>query len=235
MVPLYHHYTSTTGIATEIYELKDFIILGTQKWIDNYANYAMNTISWWQRPHWKNTVKKYLNVIRILTKFAEPENVKSFLQDAMNYFDEVPRRRAFNLLFKDVYIGCLLSRQNEEKYTLTGEWDTSKSKKFEDKYRHRFHYYLAVRIRKRRIPLKGHPNIKVLAYEARINKMCPFGQCIHLMAGIDDDGNIVYKKPIHLIAGILPNEEFTNEFYAYRIYDGILKSVNRWKPRRKKE
>jgi len=162
------HGADYPNIKLDVIDLKDFIITQLINWSRSFLIDGMTTLMYIRRrPYWKKKVAKNLATTKFILGLAKPSAIDYILEKTIEHFDKNSRHRAFNILLENCYIGSVLS-PNEKK--------TIK----------RYHYYLAIRIYKRRFNReKGYG--KVLAFVARVEKMCPMGQIIHIRIGENDN------------------------------------------------
>lgn len=113
-----------------------------------------------QRPYWKRGVIKDLKTIAYLNNLIRDNKIENIIVDAILHFKEVRKARAYNVLFRKVYLGYLRSNSKKKKYK-------------------HFYYYLAIRIRKVKLLKRGKK--PRLGYLIQVTKMCPFGQYYHNM------------------------------------------------------
>lgn len=170
-------YRRIAKVEFEVMDLKGYFIKRLIECAEYYIGYAYNTTKYNRSPHWINRTQKILKKAEFLTIIAKPEFMQMLLERASNHFEN-SRSRAYNIFFPSLYIGCRKAKNGED---------------FENKQHYRFHYYLAMRIRKRRVKVKNSDR-KMLAYVGMVDKICPMGQVIHMKVNIDRDGIINIKE-----------------------------------------
>lgn len=127
-------------------------------WTHRFARLADNRLEW-KLPYRIVMARKNLTKVRFLIAVSRSKTLEEILDTAFDHFGKNRRSRAFNVFLKDAYIGSVRRRK---------------------KPRRRFHYYLAIRIQKKR------KNKWDFILKGRVAKFCPFGQVIHKTISIPD-------------------------------------------------
>jgi len=132
-------------------KLKDKIHIGLAIWTYRLiyeADFRLKI----KRPYRIVTARKIMAKAKFLILLTQSDAIENILDMAYDHFGKNRRARAFNVFLRNAYIGCVRKR----------------SKPFR-----RFHYYLAIRIQKKR---KTKWDCELIA---SVDKFCPFGQIIH--------------------------------------------------------
>lgn len=103
------------------------------------------------RPYRIVTARKKMKRAQFLILLTQSDAIDDILDMAYDHFGKNRRARAFNVFLRNAYIGSVRKR-----------------KPFR-----RFHYYVAIRIQKKR---KNKWDCELIA---SVDKFCPFGQVIH--------------------------------------------------------
>lgn len=144
-------YTNTTMLIANRTKLRDKIHTDLAIWANKFICAGDSRLQI-PRPYRIVTARKHLAKARFCILLTQSDAIDEILDMAYDHFGKNRRARAFNVFLRNAYVGRVRKRRKPYK---------------------RFHYYLALRIQKKR---KTKWDCELVA---SVDKFCPFGQVIH--------------------------------------------------------
>jgi len=156
-------------------QIKKDIIDGLILYCSCFCSRAMARLDY-KRPHFIEQTRKNILYAKIVLDLSRDDyHLDEIIQSAKKYFMENHRRKNFNIIFNDVYLGTVMSRGRKRKFM---------NSPF-------FPYYLAIRFRKEIGIFRDEKRAIIRVY---VKDLCPLGRYIHAILK-EQSHTIIFSRP----------------------------------------